>query len=167
MSRQAARWRESAPGRWLSTRAPRERVMLATAAGALLGFAAWTLIWTPLTASIGELRAAARQSRAALAEGRQMAQALPVLARSKRPPTEVAPRTAVERAVTAAFGAVPGLLIGSQDDRTRVTLPAVPFAAVVALIESLQRDAGLQLQEAMLTTRIEPGTVRAELVFGR
>jgi type II secretory pathway component PulM len=59
------------------------------------------------------------------------------------------------------------LLIGSQDERTRVTLPAVPFAAVVTLVESLQRDAGLQLQEATLTARMEPGTVRAELVFGR
>jgi type II secretory pathway component PulM len=141
--------------------------MLAAAACVLLSVGAWTVLWLPLTASISELRATARQSRAALSEGRQMAQALPALARSPRPPAAVPPRTAVERAVTSAFGAVTGLLIGSQDDRTRVTLPAVPFAAVVALVESLQRDAGLQLQEATLTTRIEPGTVRAELVFGR
>ena len=167
MSRIRGRWRESVPGRWLAAQSRRERAMLAIAATALLGVGAWTLIWMPLTASIGELRAAARQSRAALAEGRQMAQALPALARSPRPPAAVPPRTAVERAVVAAFGTVPGLLIGSQDDRTRVTLPAVPFAALVTLIESLQRDAGLQLQEATLTARIEPGTVRAELVFGR
>jgi type II secretory pathway component PulM len=167
MSRVLTQWRQSAPGRWLATRSRRERGMLAAAACVLLGVGAWTLLWLPLTASIGELRATARQSRAALAEARQMAQALPALARNARPPAAVPPRTAVERAVAAAFGAVPGLLIGSQDERTRVTLPAVPFAAVVTLVESLQRDAGLQLQEATLTARMEPGTVRAELVFGR
>lgn len=161
------RWHDAAPGRWLDARTPRERGLIAVAAVLAAGFAAWLGFWVPLNANIATLRAEAVRSRAALVEGRRMAEAIPALARSARAPEPLPPRAAVERAAAAALGAVPGLLIGSADESIRVTLPAVAFDAVVVFVELLQREARLQLHEATLTARVEPGTVRAELVFRR
>lgn len=167
MSAVMRRWHDSAPGRWLDARTPRERGLIVAAAVLVAGFAVWLMIWVPLDASIATLRSEAPRSRAALAEGRRMAEAIPALARSARAPEPAPPRAAVERAAAAAFGTVPGLLIGGADESIRVTLPAVAFDAVVMFVESLQREARLQLHEATLTARVEPGTVRAELVFRR
>jgi type II secretory pathway component PulM len=161
------RWRDSAPGRWFGARTLRERTLLTCTAALVAGFAAWFGLWIPLTADIATLRAEAQRSRAALADGRRIAEAIPALARAARAPEPLPPRAAVERAATAAFGTTPGLLIGAADDSIRVTLPAVAFDAVAGFVESLQREARLQLHEATLTARVEPGTVRAELVFRR
>jgi general secretion pathway protein M len=167
VSRAHRRWREFAPGRWFDARLPRERALIAFAAVLVAGFAAWLLLWTPLTADIATLRAEASRSRTALAEGRRMAEAIPALARAAPAPEPLPARAAVERSATAAFGTATGLLIGATDDAIRVTLPAAAFGAVVGFVESLQREARLQLHEATLTARVEPGTVRAELVFRR
>ncbi len=54
-----------------------------------------------------------------------------------------------------------------QDGRARVVFAAVDFAKLVAGLEALQRESGLAIVEATLTARVEPGTVRAELVLAR
>ena len=41
------------------------------------------------------------------------------------------------------------------------------YDALIAGLEALQRDAQLRVVEATLTARVEPGTVRAELVLAR
>lgn len=160
-------WLESKPGRWFATRTPRERALVTAAVVLVAGFAAWLGLWIPLDADIATLRAEAPRSRTALAEGRKMAEAIPGLARAPRGPEPSPRRAAVERAAATAFGTVPGLAIAGPEDSLRVTLPAVAFDGVVVFVESLQREARLQLHEATLTARVEPGTVRAELVFRR
>jgi type II secretory pathway component PulM len=54
-----------------------------------------------------------------------------------------------------------------QEGRARVTFAAVGFDPLVAMLEALQRETGLRIVEATLTARVEPGTVRAELVLAR
>jgi type II secretory pathway component PulM len=54
-----------------------------------------------------------------------------------------------------------------KDGRARLTFGAVQYDALIAALEALQRDARLRIVEATLTARIEPGTVRAELVLAR
>jgi hypothetical protein len=49
----------------------------------------------------------------------------------------------------------------------RITLPSARFDALVGALEALQRDAALHVVEATLTARVEPGTVRAEVVLGQ
>ncbi len=167
MSTVRRRWLDSAPGRWFAGRTPRERRLVAAAAVLVAGFVVWAGLWIPLNADIAALRAEALRERAALAEGRRMAEAIPGLARAAPAPAVLPRRVAVERAAAAAFGAVPGLAVEGPEDAIRVMLPAVAFDAVVGFVETLQREARLQLHEATLTARVEPGTVRAELVFRR
>lgn len=161
-------FRRFAPaGRWLAQRSPRERVLLA--AGALVVGAAcvWWGLWLPLLADVARMRNAALDRRAALTAAMHMAEAIPALARTSRATPTIPARAAVEQAVASKIKAVPAIEIDAQEDRVRAALPAVPFDALVGMIESLQRDAALQLLEARLTARVDPGTVRAELVFGR
>ena len=165
MTTVSRRWLDSAPGRWFAARTPRERRLVAAAAVLVAGLAAWAGLWIPLNADIAALRSETLHARAALAEGRRMAEAIPGLARAARAPEPSSRRAAVERAAAAAFGPAPGLAIDGPDDAIRVTLPAVTFDAVVGFVETLQREFRLQLREATLTARVEPGTVRAELVF--
>jgi type II secretory pathway component PulM len=54
-----------------------------------------------------------------------------------------------------------------RDGRARVTLESARFDALVGALEALQRDAKLRVVEATLTARVEPGTVRAEIVLAR
>jgi type II secretory pathway component PulM len=107
------------------------------------------------------------QQRAALVEGQRIADAIPALARTRRPPPAGPIRADVERALASAAGLATGAQVDVEGDRVRLTLPAAPFDGIVALLESLQRDAQLQLVEATLTARVETGRVRAELLLGR
>ncbi|MBK7792676.1 MAG: type II secretion system protein M [Betaproteobacteria bacterium] len=165
--RDGSRWRDAAAGRWLAERSPREQALLGAAAAALLAAGLWWGVAQPLAADVARLRSAAPQARAALAEGQRMAAAIPALARTQRPAPDAPMRATIERALAATVGPIPGTQIDAQGERLRVSLPAVPFDALVALLESLQRDARLQLHEATLTARVDGGSVRAELLLGR
>ncbi len=75
-------------------------------------------------------------------------------------------RAAVERAAVAR-----GLKLAATPDaaegRVRLTLDAVSLDDLVALIDTLSRTESVYVAGATLVTRVEPGTVRAELVFAR
>ncbi len=167
MSRGGVRRWDTAGHRWLARRSRRERALLTAGALALAAAVGAWGVWLPLTADLARMRSAAPQSRAALAEARRMTEAIPALARTARPVPTGPARATVAQAVASMSAAVPGIEIDAQDDRVRVTFPAVPIDALVRLIESLQREAQLQLVDARLTARVDAGSVRAELIFGR
>ncbi len=52
-----------------------------------------------------------------------------------------------------------------DDQRVRVTLDAVSFDALAALLEGLQRDARLSAVELTAAARVEPGQVRVEMTL--
>ncbi len=96
-----------------------------------------------------------------------MAAAIHALARQKRTAPDATMRATIKRALAATVGHIPGTQIDAQGERLRVSLPIVPFDALVPLLESLQRDAQLKLNEATLTACVDGGSVRAELLLGR
>ena len=49
----------------------------------------------------------------------------------------------------------------------RIVFADVGVDPLVALLDTLYRDAQLRVVEATLTARVEPGTVRAELTLAR
>jgi type II secretory pathway component PulM len=49
----------------------------------------------------------------------------------------------------------------------RITIEAAPFAALVRAVDALARDGGVRVTDASLTARVDPGTVRAEIVLTR
>ena len=128
---------------------------------------AWLVLWQPLARDIAALRVANARDAVALAEARRMTDEIAGLARAVAPAAAADPRADFERIVTEL--GVRGALTQQEwkDGRASVVFGAVAFDALVATLEALQRDARLRVVEATITARVEPGTVRAELVLAR
>ena len=95
-----------------------------------------------------------------------MADEMAGLARAPAAAVAGDPRALLDRSLAAA-DLRPVTQLEWQDGRARVVFAAVDFARLIAGLEALQRESGLTVVEATLTARIEPGTVRAELVLAR
>ncbi len=152
--------------RWWSSKSRGERRI--TSAFALLVFAAlaWWVVWQPLNRDIAASRVSVARGNAALVEARRMDEESAALSRMA-PPAGLDPRADLERVL--AQQNLRALLTQQdwKDGRARLTFGAVQYDALIAALEALQRDTRLRIVEATLTARIEPGTVRAELVLAR
>jgi type II secretory pathway component PulM len=83
-----------------------------------------------------------------------------------------APASLVAPAVVDQVLGERGIAAGSaqvawEDGRARLTLAAVRFDTLIAALDALQRDTGLRVVDATLTARVDPGTVRAEILLAR
>ena len=163
----ARRW---APEPWLHAwerAAPRERIGVAAAAVVVGVALLWTLAWLPLTRDLARLVDQQPKDAATLAAAQGLADDVATLTRATPAPRAGDLRGALDRLLNERGLRGPGVSIDAQDDRVRVVLPAVPFAALVAALDAARRSAGAWVVEGTVTPRVEPGTVRAELVFAR
>jgi type II secretory pathway component PulM len=153
--------------RWWSAKSSAERVLIATVAFLAIVAVGWLALWQPLTRDIAALRVANAREAAALAEARQATDEMAGLAREAAPPPSADPRADFERIVSQQ--GLRGALTQQEwkEGRASVVFGAVDFDALVATLEALQRDARLRVVEATIAARVEPGTVRAELVLAR
>jgi type II secretory pathway component PulM len=153
--------------RWWAGKSTAERRIVVALALLIVIVAAWFALWQPLTRDLASLRAAAPADRAARVSAQKTADELAGLARNA--PARAAPdgRAELERVLQerGLRGAVTQL--DWQDNRARLTFTNVRFDALIGALEALQRDAQLRTIEATLNVRVDPGTVRAELVLGR
>lgn len=144
----------------------RERRLLLLGALVVAGGLGWTLVWSPLVADTARLQRDLPREHAALAAARAQAADLAALAK-----TPAAPRgplaAAIERALAERGLRGIGGALEEKDGRVRLELAAVRFDALVPLLDTLSRDAGVRVVETTLTQRVEPGVVRAELVLAR
>ena len=158
-----------APGltRWWERASPRERAMVGAAALVVSAALGWALIWQPMTADIARLQRDNARDHAVLAAARAQAADLVALSRESKSLPGTDTRAAVER-VIAERGLRPALSsIDIQDGRVRVLFNSVRFETLAATLDALARADGVRLADAVLTTRVEPGTIRAELTFVR
>ncbi|HEY3177394.1 MAG TPA: type II secretion system protein GspM [Casimicrobiaceae bacterium] len=145
----------------------RER-RLAIAGVALVVIAlGWGFLWQPLKADIERTREDRVRVGTLLALARSSFDEGTGLARASPKPAVVDPRGAVTRAFADRGVRVPAGGIDVRDNRVHVVLPDVQFDALVGALDALARDDGLRPVEATLTARVAPGTLRAELTFGR
>jgi type II secretory pathway component PulM len=151
---------------WWAAKSRTDRRIVAGFAVFVALVVGWWALWQPLVTDLAALRANAPHSRAALAEAHRMADEMASLART--PPAAGAGdvHALLDRSL-AASDLRPVTQLEWQDGRARVVFAAVDFAKLVAGLEALQRESGLAIVDATLTARIEPGTVRAELVLAR
>ena len=124
------------------------------------------MLWQPLRADIGRTRAELSRATAALATSRTLADESAGLARDTPPVRGADLRTAVAR-VLAERGLRAAGALDVKDNRITVVLPDARFDSLVGALEALRTSEGLRAVEATLTPRVEPGTVRAELVLAR
>ena len=153
--------------RWWSSKTPGERRnVLGVALLAIAAFA-WWVIWQPMTRDIAISRVANARNAVALAEARRMVEEMAGLERTALPAGGGDARSDLERVL--AEQNLRALLTqqDSKDGRTRLVFGAVSFDALIGGLEALQRDAKLRVVQAALTARVEPGTVRAEVVLAR
>jgi type II secretory pathway component PulM len=153
--------------RWWATKSRAERRLIAALALVLAIAALWALVWRPITRDTSALRAAAPAERAALVQAERMVGEIAGLSRSAPAKAANDPRAEIERALAERGVAGPAAAIDWRDGRARVALEAARFDALAGALEALQRDAKLRIVEATLTARVEPGTVRAEIVLAR
>lgn len=150
---------------------PRERRLVVAAALVIVMAVLYVVAWTPLTRDIERSRDGLARDRATLAAMQRLdaSSAAPASATpaSATPPATVEPRAAVLAALDARGLRSAGAQVELREGRVSMVLGAVPLDALVALVDDLQRTAGLRVVEARLLARVEPGTVRAEITLGR
>lgn len=144
----------------------RERALAAIAAAVVVAGVAYAWLWQPMRADTVRLERDLPRERAVLAAAQ--AQAADLVAIAKAPATPRGPLVpAIERALAEHGVRADAGTLDEKDGRVRVNLGAVRFDALVALLDTLARGAGVRVVDAMLTQRVEPGQVRAELVLAR
>jgi type II secretory pathway component PulM len=154
----------AAHGRW-SALPTRDRRVLAIAVALALAVAVWALVWQPMTRDIAAMRTAIARDTIALAEGRQLSEEIVGLARMPAAPRSEEPRGALERILAGSGVRAAVTQLDWQDGRARLVFAAVGFDRLVAVLEALHRDGRLRIVEAVVTARVEPGSVRAEITL--
>jgi general secretion pathway protein M len=145
----------------------RERRLAFGTSAVVLVAAAWSLVWLPLQEDVQRARLELQRDRAVLVLARAQATEIAGLERSTQPQFSGNPRTAIERVIgeRGLQGAVTSLDV--KDNRTNVTFAAIGFDALVGLLDSLGKTEGLRAVDARLTSRVEPGVLRAEVTLAR
>jgi general secretion pathway protein M len=158
------------PPSWVSAwhrMSPRERWLALVASVIVILSVAWALIWQPVQDDTQRARRELLLARAALATARAQTDELAGLQRAAANPASADPRVAVER-VLGERGVKASLTsLEAKDNRIHLTFTAVGFDALVGVLDALAKSDGLRAVEATLTSRVDPGTVRAEVTLAR
>lgn len=151
---------------WLAIKTLRERRILAAIAILAALVLMWSALWQPLVRDAAAMRAVQANYAAEIATARRMTEEIPGLARNTAPSFPDA-RAALERIFVQQNLRPAVTQIDWQDGRARIVFAAVGYDSLIVALEALQRDAKLRPVEITVTTRIEPGVVRAELTLAR
>ena len=158
------------PPAWVATwdrASKRERVLVVLALVVVAGALAWAFVWLPLTRDLARLAEQQPRSRATLVAARALADDIAALSRAAPAARGDELRAALERVLAERGLRGTGMTLEAQDRRVRAVVPALAFPALVGVVDAARADAGAYVTEATITPRVEPGTVRAEIVFAR
>jgi len=145
----------------------RERGLAVTAAAVVLFAGAWSWVWQPMQEDTMRIRRELVRDRAVLAVARAQSTEIAGLQRDAQRQPANDSRVAIER-VLGERGLKAALSsLDIKDTRTTITFAAINFDALVGLLDTLAKADGLRPVEAAIVSRIEPGTVRAEIALSR
>lgn len=145
----------------------RERRLVALAALVVVVAAGWAWLWQPMQSDIARLTRDLPHTKATLAAARAQANALAALAQSTALAKRADPRVTVERILVERNLRPSVASLDVVDGRVHLTFAAVRFDALIGFLGALAKAEGLTAVDAVLTTRVEPGTVRAEVSLAR
>jgi general secretion pathway protein M len=158
------------PPAWVSAwnrMSMRERRLAIAAAAIVLMAISWALVWQPVLDDTQRARRELLLARTALATARAQADELAGLQRAAAGPANADPRIAVERVIGERGMKSSLTSLEARDNRIQLTFSAIGFDALVGALDSLAGSDGLRAVEVTLTSRVEPGTVRAEVTLAR
>jgi type II secretory pathway component PulM len=153
--------------RLMAGRTRSERYAAVSLLSAVIVIVLWFLVWQPLVRDRDTMRAARGADSAALAAARTMTEEAGGLARAAPVPAAPAPRDGLERVLVQQNLRSVVTQLDWRDGRAHLVFAAIGYDPLIAMLEALQRDAWLRVAEAVITARVEPGTVRAELTLAR
>jgi len=151
---------------WWRLRSRAERRLLIAGASALGLLAVWLLVLQPIDRDSERLANRIGAQRSSLAEARRQADDIATLSRNATTAPARDTRADLD-AQLSRLGLKPSAIDRLDDKRIRVTLDAVSFDTLAALVESLARDGHLRAIDIAATARVEPGQVRAEMTLTR
>ena len=145
----------------------RERMLTGAASCVVLAAAAWSLVWQPMQEDSLRMRRDLQRDRAVLVAARAQAAEIAGLQRGTQMNFSGDPRLTIERVLgeRGLKGAMSSLEV--KESRTTITFTAIGFDALVGLLDALAKADGLRVVDATLVSRIDPGTVRAEIALAR
>lgn len=153
--------------RWSS----RERRLAITAAAVVLLAAAWAGAWRPMQEDTLRARLELQRDRAALVVARAQAAEIVGLQRATQGQTGSQAagdsRLAVERVLGERGLKASVTSLDVKDGRAQITFAGIGFDALVGMLDALAKSDGFRPVELTLTSRVEPGTVRAEITLAR
>jgi general secretion pathway protein M len=152
---------------WWGLRSGRERIVLVLVGGIVALALLWWLAWQPLQRDSERLTRELVQQRATLADARRQADEIAGLARNALAPPAGDARAAIDGALARQGLKPSGSIDHIEGERWRMVFDAIAFDALTALLDTLQRDAGVRATEVSVTGRVEPGQVRAEITLAR
>lgn len=144
---------------YLSSRTPREQMLLAAMAAFALIWLVFTQIWQPLQAAHANLTARIPRIERALAQ----LQSAPALAAE---PTDPRPTPVILTTAAETFGLRISRL-QPQGTQVQLALEDAAFASVLLWIDALEGDHALRLIDLTLTRRPAPGVVGTTLTVER
>lgn len=143
----------------------RERRLAFAASAIVLLAISWALIWQPVLGDTQRARRELLLARIALATARAQTDELAGLQRAAANPASADPRIAVERVLGERGMKASLTSLEAKDNRIHLTFTAIGFDALVGALDTLAKSDGLRAVEATLTSRVDPGTVRAEITL--
>lgn len=153
---------------WWHLRSRRDQLVLLLVGVVAALVLLWSFVWQPLARDTERLSRSLADGRAALAEARRQSDEIAGLARNPPAPPAGDARAAIESAMARQGVKAAGNGIERVgDQRWRATLDAISFDSLTALIDALQRNAGVRAAELSVTARVEPGQVRADVTLAR
>ena len=142
----------------------RERRWLVAGSIVVTAALAYAFAWQPLVADLPRAEREAERAQARLVRaGGAVAISETRASAPARQPLEAAIRAAMARHGIAAADASLDL----AGARAALTVPSIPFATVVVLVDTLAREHAVHVVDATFSARVEPGRVRAELSLAR
>jgi type II secretory pathway component PulM len=149
----------------------RERVLAAAAAAVVLFAVAWAGVWQPMQDDALRTRRDLQRDRAALAVARAQAEEITGLNRATQSANagqpEGDPRLPIERVLGERALKASLTSLEVKESRAQLVFTAIGFDALVGMLDALAKTDGLRPVELTLTSRVEPGTVRAEVTLAR
>jgi type II secretory pathway component PulM len=153
--------------RWWATKGPAERRVVIAIIALVVAAAGWLALWQPLQRDLAVLHVSVPAQRLALVNAQRMADEIAGLSRTTAPVSATDARAELERVLSQRGLRGSVTQIDWQEGRARVVFATIGFESLIPTLEALQRETGLRIVEATLTARVEPGSVRAELVLAR
>ncbi len=149
---------------WFMSREPRERLTLSVGTGVVAVIIGWYLVWMPLTNGVENLDAAVDSQTRLLVDARSAAALAPAAGPSER--TDQSLYVVVDR-TARDHGVAQALTRTRQDGATGlgITFQAASFDALLSFLITLEREHGVGVESASVSSSREPGLVSGQVLL--